>query len=177
MSCFLSHPNLTQNLCTLFFVLPLALLPHLYPFQTSPTVSPWESASVFTDYLRSHFSVSQPKALRSRARGYLIKLRQTTCTEESHSSFCFPFSPAELLAAASNLTSSPAAGRNKVTYRMLKHLPLSGMDFLFHIFNFSLSWQPFPSIWKTSSIFPIHNMGKPLDSLASFRSTSLISSV
>ena len=24
--------------------------------------SPWESASVFADYLRSHFSVSQPKA-------------------------------------------------------------------------------------------------------------------
>ena len=33
--------------------------------------SPRESASVFDDYLRSHFSVSQPKARRSRARGYL----------------------------------------------------------------------------------------------------------
>ena len=30
--------------------------------------SPRESASVFGDYPRSHFSVSQPKALRSRAR-------------------------------------------------------------------------------------------------------------
>ena len=30
-----------------------------------------ESASVFADNLRSHFSVSQPKALRSRARDYL----------------------------------------------------------------------------------------------------------
>ena len=33
--------------------------------------SPRESASVYAAYLRSHFSVSQPKALRSRARGYL----------------------------------------------------------------------------------------------------------
>ena len=32
--------------------------------------SPRELASVYATYLRSHFSVSQPKALRSRARGY-----------------------------------------------------------------------------------------------------------
>ena len=33
--------------------------------------SPRESASVYAAYLRSHFSISQAKALRSRARGYL----------------------------------------------------------------------------------------------------------
>ena len=33
--------------------------------------SPRESASVYAAYLRSHFSISQPKALRSRARSYL----------------------------------------------------------------------------------------------------------
>ena len=64
--------------------------------------SPRESASVYAAYLRSHFSVSQPNALRSRARGYLTELRQATCPVESHSSFCSPFSPAEFLAAASN---------------------------------------------------------------------------
>ena len=37
--------------------------------------SPRESASVYAAYLRSHFSVSQPKALRSKARGYLSELR------------------------------------------------------------------------------------------------------
>ena len=36
--------------------------------------SPRESASVHAAYLRSHFSVSQPKALRSRAGGYLSEL-------------------------------------------------------------------------------------------------------
>ena len=41
--------------------------------------SPRESASVYAAYLRSHFSVSQPKALRSRARGYLTELRRATC--------------------------------------------------------------------------------------------------
>ena len=49
--------------------------------------SPRESALVYAAYLRSHFSVSQPKALPSRARGYLSELRRATCSEESHSSF------------------------------------------------------------------------------------------
>ena len=56
---------------------------------------------------------------------------------------------------------------------MLKRLPRSGMDFLLHIFNLSWTLHSFPSIWKTSSIFPIHNMGKPIDSPASLRPISL----
>ena len=75
--------------------------------------SPRESASVYAAYLRSHFSVSQPKALRSRARGYLSELRRATCPEESHSSFCSPFSRAEFHAAASNLSSYTATGPDK----------------------------------------------------------------
>ena len=138
--------------------------------------SPRESASVYVAYLRSHFSVSQPKALRSRARGYLSELRRATCSEESHSSFCSPFSLAEFLAAASNLSSSTATGPDKVAYPMLKPHPRSGMDFLY-IFNFSWSSHSFPSIWKTSSIIPIHKMGKPLDSIASFRPISPTSCV
>ena len=51
---------------------------------------------------------------------------------------------------------------------MLKHLPCSDMGFL-HIFNLSWTLQSFPSIWKKSFIFPIHNMGKLLDSPAFFR--------
>ena len=99
--------------------------------------SPRKSALVYAAYLRSHFSISQPKALLSRARGYLSELRQATCPEESHLFFCSPFSPAEFLAIASNLSSSTATGPEKVAYPMLKHLPRSGMDFLFCIFDLS----------------------------------------
>ena len=60
---------------------------------------------------------------------------------------------------------------------MLKHLPRSGMDFLLHIFNLSWSSHSFPSIWKTSSIIPIHKMGKPLDYPASFWPISLTSCI
>ena len=136
--------------------------------------SPRESASIFADHLISHFSVPQPKALRSRARGYLTKLRRATCPVESHLSFCCPFSTAEFLAANSNLSSSTVTDPDKASYPMLNHLPHSGMDFVLHIFNLSWSLHSFPSIWKTSSIIPIHKMGKPLDSPVSFWSISLI---
>ena len=53
--------------------------------------SPRESASVYAAFLRTHFSVSQPKALRSRGIGYLSELCLVMCPEESHSSFCSPF--------------------------------------------------------------------------------------
>ena len=136
-----------------------------------------ELALVFADYLRLHFSVSQPKALRSRVRGYLSELLRATCPEESHLSFCYPFSPAEFLVAASNLSSSTATGSDKVAYPMLKHFPRSGMDLLLHIFNVSWTSHSLLSIWRTSSIIPIHKMGMPLDSPASFRPISLTSCV
>ena len=52
--------------------------------------SPRESTWVYADYLRSHFSVSQSNALRSRASSYLSELRRATCSVESYSSVCFP---------------------------------------------------------------------------------------
>ena len=167
----------------------LALLFHLnlytLSFAGSPSSSPnfpncsspRELASVYAAYLRYHFSVSQPKALHSRARGYLSELCRATCPEESHSSFCSPFSPAEFHAVASNLYSSTATGPHKVAYPMLKHLPRSDMDFLLHIFNLSETLHFFPSIWKTSSIIPVLKMGKPLDSPASFWPISFTSCI
>ena len=113
-------------------------------FPNIPNCYSKESASVYAAYLRSHFSVSQPKALRSRARGYFSELRRAACPEESHSSFCSPFSPAEFRTAASNLFLATATGPDKVAYPMLKHLPRSGMDFVLHIFNLSWTLHSFP---------------------------------
>ena len=134
-----------------------------------------KSASIYVTYLRSHFSVSQLKALGSRARGYLSGLCRATCSEKSHSSFCSPFSPTEFLAPASNPSSSTATGPDKVAYSMLKHLPRSGMDFLLHVFNLSWTLHSFPSIWKTSSIIPIHKMGNSPASLRPISPTYCIS--
>ena len=157
----LFHLNLTLNLYTFFFALSLALLPRL------PTVLPG-------NWVRSMpLTVSQPKALHSRTRGYPSEIRQATCPVESHSSFCYPFSLAEFHAAASNLSWSTATGPDKNAYPMLKLYTRSGMDFLLHIFNLSWSLHSFPSIWKTFSIIPIHKMEKSLDYPASFRPISL----
>ena len=136
-----------------------------------------ELASVYATYLRSHFSISQPKALRSRARDYLSELRQATCSKESHSSFCSPFSLAEFLAAASNLSSSTATGPDKCC---LSHAKASSL--LWHGFS-SLHLRSFLVFAFLSfhqedmSIIPIHKMGKPLDSRAFFCPISLTSCV
>ena len=63
-----------------------------------------ESASVYAAYLRFHFSVSQPKALHRRARGYLSGLCRAAWPVEPHPFFCSPFSLAEFFVAASNLS-------------------------------------------------------------------------
>ena len=99
--------------------------------------SPRESASIYAAYLRSHFFVSQPKTMCSRAKGYLSELCRATFPEEYHLSFWSLFFPTEFLAAASNLSSSTVNCPEKVAYPMLKHLSRSGMNFLVHIFNLS----------------------------------------
>ena len=168
------RPNLTLNLCTFSFALLLPPLSHLPSLLTFPAVRlPGVGFGLHRLPEISHFSVSQPKALRTRARGYLSKLRGSTCPEGSHSAFCSPFSAAEFRAAASNLSSFNAIGQDKIAYPMLKHLSRYGMDFLLHIFNLWWSLHSFPSNWKTSSITPIHQMGKPLDSPAFFQPLSL----
>ena len=139
--------------------------------------SPEQSASVYASYLKSHFSVSQPKALRSRAKGYLYDLRHSHCPPDIHTSFCSPFSVSEFHTAVASLSSSTATGPDKVAYPMLKHLPQTGVSLLLHIFDMSWSTHTFPSIWKSSCIIPIHKSGKPKDSPSSFRPISLTSCV
>ena len=116
-----------------------------------PYSSTRELALIFADYLRSHFPISLPKALRSRA---------SSCSSL--------FSPAEFLAAATNLS-----GPDKVAYPMLKHLPRSGMDFL-HIFNFFWFLHSFFSFGRHHLLFPSIKCKSPLDSPVSFRLISLI---
>ena len=96
-----------------------------------------KSALVFANYLRFHFSVSQPKALHSRARSYLSELRRVTCPEESHASFSIPFYPLNFLRLPLASNCSLPLGRDKIAYPMLMHLLRSGMDFILYIFHHS----------------------------------------
>ena len=148
------------------FVLSLALFPHLPP----PLNSQLFLSKGVGFGLRRLPEIPLFCLSAKGLAGYLSELRQGTCPEDSQSSFCCPFSPAELLAAVSNLSSSSVTGPDKVSYPMLRHL-LSGMDFSK---TFSIFWSlhSFSSIWKISSILPIYERESP-DSPASFRPISL----
>ena len=161
----LSRRNLTLNLYTFSF----DGSPSSFSFLNFPyCFSSRESTSVFADYLRSHFSLSQPEAtFPSSAKPRVLK-----CLTRP---FALPSTPLNFLELP--LTSPrPLSLAQTIAYPMLKHLPRSGMDF-FHICNLSWSLHSFPSIWKRASIIPIHKMGKPHDSPASFRPISLTSCV
>ena len=163
----LSRPNLILNLCALSFALSLAILS---PLQTLPTVP------IPGSWLRSSPITGDPTFLSPNQRPWVLEPEATFPSSAEpcalRSLIC-PFAhPAEFLAAASNLSSSTATGPDKVAYLILKYFSRSGMDFL-HIFNLFWSQRSFPSIWKTSSIIPIHRMGKPLCSPASFQLISL----
>ena len=136
-----------------------------------------ESASVSIDYLISHFSVYQPNALRSRARGYLSELQRSRSHEKSHSSFYSPFSPTKILSAATNLFSS---GCNWPSQSRLFHAEApSSLWHGFSSLHFQYFWSlhSFSFIWKTPYTIPIHKMIKSFDSPASFRPISLASGV
>ena len=73
---YLTNPKSVYS----FLRLLLARLPHLPPLLIPPTVPtvplPGNRLRSSADYLRSHFSVSQQKALRSRARDNLSELAE-----------------------------------------------------------------------------------------------------
>ena len=116
--------------------------------------SPRESASVFADYLRSHFSVFHPKALRSRATGSMSELHRATCPKESQLSFCFPFFPTEFHAAASNLSSATATGPDKVAYPVPSTLLAVAWIFSYTFSIFSGHCIPFLPSGRHLPLFP-----------------------
>ena len=75
--------------------------------------SPWWTAPVFANFLRSYFSLSHPKAWNSTAVGYFSEICMASCPKESHSSFS---PPKNNLAAAANRSSFTATGLHRVAY-------------------------------------------------------------
>ena len=134
-------------------------------------------AARYASFLRSHLSCSPLKVRRHEERSFLRELRSSCCNSPDHSSFCSSFSLSELTSAVSHLSSSTAAGPDRVTYPLLSHLPHAALCFLLHIFNLSWSTHSFPSDWKSSTIYPVHKSGKPTNAPSSFRPISLTSCV
>ena len=114
--------------------------------------SPMEMASIYANYLKSHFSESQPKALQSAPIDSSYKFRQATCLEESRSSFLLS-THLHFLPAA-DLSFSTAYRHSLRAYPILNHLTSSSIDLLY-IFNLSWSLQSFSFISKSASIIPM----------------------
>ena len=87
-------------------ILSLVLLPSLKIF---PTVSIPGSRHRSTTTTRDSTFLST----NQRAKKYLTDLRRAACSDESQSSFRSPLFPTEVLAAATNLSSSIASDQNK----------------------------------------------------------------
>ena len=133
--------HLTLNLCTLLCsVTGSSSSSSNFPNSSSSR----ESALIYVAYLRSHFSVSQPKTLCSRPRGYLSELRRATCPE-SHSSFCSLFTLAEFHVAASNLSSCTTTGPHKVAYPISTFLTLAWIFFFTSSISLGLCIHFLPS--------------------------------
>ena len=131
-------------------------------FLSSPNWSfPRESIQVYANYLRSYFSMSQPNNLPNRARANLSELCRASCTQESPSPFCFLIPRMKFSRLQPNYPLPPVQMR--VDYLMPKHLPRSGINFLFDSFNFSWFLQTFFSIWKSFFTVAIFKTGKPFN--------------
>ena len=165
---FLFHLTLTLNLCTLFFTLSLALLPRLLPLLTSPT------ALLPRNRLRSMPSTWDPTFLFLSQRPCIAEPEATSLSYAEPRALWSLTPLFALLSLPLNFLQLPPTSPRPLPLAqtklpiLLKHLPRFGMNFLLHIFNLSWSSHSFPSIWKTSSIIPIHKIGKSLDSPASF---------
>ena len=76
---------------------------------------------------------------------------------------------------AMSSTKNTAAGPDKITLQVLKHLPLNALQFLLNMFNVFFSKSLFPDQWCHSFIVPILKPGKDSTNAANYRPIALTS--
>ena len=135
-----------------------------------------ESASVYTDYLRSCFlspsqksCVAEPQATYPRSDG-------PRALKSLNPVFAFPFLPLNFSKLSQTSSRPVPLAPDKVAYPMLEYLSRFGMAFLLHIFHLSCSLHTFPFIRQTS-IIPHQKMSKTFDSSAPLWPITLTSCV
>ncbi|XP_017491644.1 PREDICTED: RNA-directed DNA polymerase from mobile element jockey-like, partial [Rhagoletis zephyria] len=69
---------------------------------------------------------------------------------------------------------SSTPGFDKISYPIIKHLPLSLLSRLLKHYNNIFSTGNYPILWKTSSIIPILKPGKPQSEASSYHPISLL---
>jgi Reverse transcriptase (RNA-dependent DNA polymerase)/Endonuclease-reverse transcriptase len=87
-----------------------------------------------------------------------------------------PFTMEELEAALAN-TKDTSPGIDRITYPVIKHLPLTAKKKLICFFNEFLGGKEIPDSWKDIKIIPILKPGKPPSDSDSYRPIALMSCI
>jgi len=88
-----------------------------------------------------------------------------------------PFCMSELRAAVQRTRENSAPGLDRISYVIIKQIPLPGLETLLEIFNLIWRTGQLPSDWKHSIITPIYKDLKNKHDPASYRPISLTSSL
>ena len=107
-------------------------------------------ASVYADYQRSRFYMSQSITLRTRARGCSSVLRRAFCLEGSHLYFCCLTKPSEYLEASANLFSSVLSPTPTNQFALFSHTKAS-LLFCIDVFLYTVN--------LSSSLYFFHPCG------------------
>lgn len=84
------------------------------------------------------------------------------------------FKVTEIKQIVKELNIKKAAGRNKITGKMLKELPPIAIKILTFIFNAVLRLKYYPQAWKIAKIILVLKQGKPESEVTSYRPISLL---
>ena len=96
---------------------------------------------------------------------------------EDHPPHPFSFSPKSVAYVLDHLNVKKAPGADRITGRILRELPRSGILWLTRIFNASLRHGTFSSAWKNAKVIMLPKPGKNPSELRSYRPISLLSTL
>ncbi len=94
---------------------------------------------------------------------------------ESQPHHRFSFSPKAVARIIDRLNVKKAPGFDRITARMLRELPRTGILWLTRIYNAILRFSTFPATWKCAKVIMLPKPGKNTADLSSYRPISLLS--
>lgn len=95
-------------------------------------------------------------------------------TSDDTEDYNLPFTLDELKTALLSCSDS-APGSDEVHYKLLKHLPLCGLETLLKVFNHIWTLGTFPPSWRKATIIPIPKPGKDHSNPSNYRPIALTS--
>lgn len=164
MSSLTPHPNTNYSLWKATKKFRRAPIPPLPPLMAA---NRWvcdndKKVELYADHLQKVFSPHDMPTLPIPDLEYL----------PSHP---FSFSPRSVAYVLDRLNIKKAPGPDRITGRMLRELPRSGILWLTRIFNAMVRLGTFPEAWKSAKIIMLQKPGKKPTELTSYRLISLLS--